>query len=225
MGVKIFGSSSIRLEKIRNEVDDNIEKLSVEIANACKSYSINKANFLFKQALLVGKWSRQLSDLLPPKSLKKRQTYVISSLFLHDCFNFLNTKKVESLHFVTGPQLADMSVLDRIVDVEIEIQSVVFAKGNSDSVRRALIQLSKYEHKLQGCFHIHPGKGIFSTKPSPDDLKLQDTFDRGGYKSIGAIFSRDGIVRFYSSLDFEIQVYGKGVEKIDGKFYRLTKIG
>ena len=224
MGVKIFGYSSIRLEKMRDELDDNIDKLTVEIANACKNYSKNKANFLLKQALLVGKWSRQLSDLLPPKSLKKRQTYVMSSLFLHDCFNFLNTKKVESLHFVTGPQLADMSVLDRIIDFEIEIQNSIFAKGNSSSIRNALIQLSKYEHKLQGCFHIHPGRGIFSTEPSPIDLRLQDTFDRGGYKAIGAIFSRDGIIRFYSSLDFEIQVYGKGVERIYGRFYRLTKI-
>jgi hypothetical protein len=223
METKNSGSSSIQMEKIRNEVDKNIDRLSVEIAKAFKGHSKYRTRFLLKQALLLGKLSRQLSALLPARNMKRRQTYVISSLFLHDCFKFLNTKKVESLHFVTGPQLADICVLDRIVDFEIEIQNSVFAKGNSSSVRNALSQLNRYEHKLQGCFHIHPGRGIRSTEPSSVDLRLQQTLDRGGYKAIGAIFSRDGIIRFYSSIDFEIQVYGKGVEKINGKFYRLTQ--
>ena len=40
-----------------------------------------------------------------------------------------------------------------------------------------------------------------------------------------AIFSRDGYIRFYSSLDFEIQIYGKGVEvKNDGELYRFVEV-
>jgi proteasome lid subunit RPN8/RPN11 len=212
------------LEVLRKEVDSNIIKLSEEMAKACKDHNIDRATFFFEQAVLVSKMDELLEDSTPPTSQTERQTYVVSSLFLHDCFDFLNTKKTESLHFVTGPQLDNISILDRIVDFEIEIQNSIFAKGNSESVRKALIQLEKIEHKLQGCFHIHPGKGIASTIPSSTDLTLQETFDKGGYKVIGGIFSRDGYIRFYSSIDSKIQVYGKGVEEIDGKFYHLTKI-
>jgi hypothetical protein len=225
METKIVGSSSIQLEKIKSQVDHNIDRLSVEIAKAFKGHSRHRTGFLLKQALLLGKLSRQLSALLPTRNMKRMQTYIMSSLFLHDCFKFLNTGKVESLNFVTGLQLENVSVLDRIVDFKLKIQSPVYAKGDSDSVRRALIELGKYEHKLLGCFHIHPGRGIRSTEPSSIDLRLQQTLDRGGYRLVNAIFSRDGIIRFYSSRDFEIQVCGKGVEQINGKFYRLTQIG
>jgi proteasome lid subunit RPN8/RPN11 len=225
MDTKITGFASIQLEKMKREVDNDIDRLSMEIAKAFKGHSRHKTKFLLKQALLLGKLSRQLSVLLSAGATKRRQTYVISALFLHDCFKLLNARKVESLHFVTGPQLENISVLDRIVDFKLETQNPVFARGDSDSVRRALIELSKYEHRLQGCFHIHPGRGIHSTEPSSIDLRLQQTLDRGGYRLVNAIFSRDGIIRFYSSRAFEIQVYGKGVEKINGKFYRLTQVG
>jgi len=224
METKALESSSIQLEKIREEVHESIGMLSEKIAQACQDQRPDNADFFLKQALLVGKLGKLLADNLPSVKQVEKRTFIISSLFLHDCFNFLNTKKIESLHFVTGPELGYTSILDRIIDFEIEIQTSVFARGNSNSVRKALIQLGKYEHKLQGCFHIHPGIGTSSTMPSCIDLRLQETLDRGGYTAIGAIFSRDGFIRIYSSIDFELQVYGKGVEEIDGKLYHLTKI-
>ena len=224
METKAFGPSSIQLEQIREEVNENVRMLTEKIAQACVDHKPDDVDFMVKQAVLVGKLGKLLADNLPSSKQIEKRTYVTSSLFLHDCFDFLNTKKVESLHFVTGPELGYASVLDRIIDFEIERQTSVFARGDSNSVRKVLIQLGKYEHKLQGCFHIHPGIGTDSTTPSCIDLRLQETLDRGGYTAIGAIFSRDGFIRFYSSTDFELQVYGKGVDGIDGKLYHLTKV-
>lgn len=224
MEAKILGPSSNELEKIREEVGYQIGKISEEIAEACKDGSADKAGFLLQRAMLIGKLGKLVADLTVSSKQSDKLGFVMGSLFLHDSFDFLNARRVESLHFVTGPQLGNTAVLDRIVDLELEIQTLAFAKGNSRSIRMALIKLGAYEHKLQGCFHIHPGVGTGSTMPSSVDLRLQETLDRGGYEVLGAIFSRDGFLRFYSSVDFEIQVYGKGVEQIDGKLYRLTKI-
>ena len=226
MKLGFFRFPTGQIEKIRNEINNNIEMRSRKIAQACKEYNVNKANLFFQQTLFTGKICKLLTDLLPSTAQTAKQVFVISSMFLKDSYNFLNIdKRIESLHFLTGPRLGNINVLDRIVDFEKEMQSPVFAKGKSDSVSEVLIELARHEHKLHGCFHIHPGNGAAATLPSTTDLKLQQNFDRGGYKVLHAIFSRDGYIRFYSSLDFEIQIYGKGVEvKNDGELYRFVEV-
>ena len=226
MEAKFFGNSfsPLEVEKIKTEIEANIGRLSEEIASACKEHSTDRANFFFQQALLIGKLGQLLNEL--PAFLKETNkcVYVISSLFLHDSFNYLNKGKVESLHFVTGPQVGNIAMLDRIIDLPLETQTFVFARAETIAVRKVLIYLSRCDHKLRGCFHIHPGLGIDSTMPSGIDLRLQETLDKGGYKAVGAIFSRDSYIRFYSSLDFEIQIYGKGVDRINGRVFRITEI-
>lgn len=205
------------------EIHASIGALMEDATTAFKNCELEEAEVLIKHVLLISK----MNDLIKASSKKilpEKDVFVMSSLFLHDCFKYLNQKPVESLHFVTGPQICNYSVLDRLIDIDMDVQSAVSAKGEENSVRKELIFLSASDHKLQGCFHIHPGRGSGCTAPSATDHKLQETFDRGGYKSLGAIFSRDGYVRFYGSYDFEIQIYGKGVEKKNEKIYRLTEI-
>jgi hypothetical protein len=216
--------SAFEVEKIKNEIEANIGKLSEEIALACKGHNAEKANFFFKLALLIGKLGQLLNEL--PVFLKEanKSVFVASSLFLRESFDYLNKGKVESLHFVTGPQIGNISVLDRIIDLPLQTQTFIFAKAEEVAVRKALIYLSRCNHKLQACTHIHPGMGIESTIPSGIDLRLQETLDKGDYKAVGAIFSRDGYIRFYSSFDFEVDIYGRGVERIDGRVFRITEI-
>ena len=223
---EFFKFLTVGIEKIKNEINSNIEMLSKKIAQACKEHNTEKANSSFQQALFTGNIGKLLTDLIPSTTQTDKHVFVVSSMFLRDSYNLLNIdKKIESLHFLTGPRIGNISVLDRIVDFEKEVQTSVFAKGKSDSVSEVLIELARYEHKLHGCFHIHPGNGAEATLPSSTDLKLQQNFDRGGYKVLHAIFSRDGYVRFYSSLDFEIQIYGKGLEvKKDGELYRFVEV-
>ena len=225
MEQKFFSFPTGQIEKIKDEINNNIEMLSGKIAQACKEHNIEKATSFFQQTLFTGKICKSLTDLLPATQTDK-QVFVISSMFLRDSYNLLNIdKRVESLHFLTGPRIGNVNVLDRIVNFEKERQTPVFAKGRSDSVSEVLIELARHEHKLHGCFHIHPGNGAAATLPSSVDLRLQQNFDKGGYKVLHAIFSRDGYIRFYSSLDFEIQIYGKGVEvKNEGELYRFVEV-
>ena len=154
----------------------------------------------------------------------KKLSYLISSLFLKESFELLNQREVESLHFVTGPEIEGTKVLDKIVDFRLEKQSTVYAKADTDATRDALIYLSDNGYKLWGCFHIHPGCGPSSIYPSGTDKTLDRLFVQGGYDCLGAIFSRDGFVRFFSSKKFEVNIYGNGVEKVNEEIYRLTEI-
>ena len=226
MGHEFFRFLTMQIEKMKHEINNNIEMLSGKITQACKEHNVDEANLFFQQTLLTGKMGKLLTDLHPSTTQTDKPVFVISSMFLRDSYNLLNIdKKIESLHFLTGPRIGNVNVLDRIVDFEKEVQTSVFAKGKSDSVRKVLIELAKHEHRLHGCFHVHPGNGATATLPSDTDLTLQQNFDRGGYKVLHAIFSRDGYVRFYSSLDFEIQIYGKGLEvENDGELYRFVEV-
>lgn len=150
--------------------------------------------------------------------------YLITSLFLRDSFGLLNHRGVESLHFVTGPEIAGIRILDQIISFNLEHQSVVYAKGDVAAIRNVLIQLNEDKFRLWGYFHIHPGMGEHSTLPSGTDLNLDRLLDNGNYEAIGAIFSRDGFIRFFSRREFRVQIYGEGVEKVNEKLYRLVKI-
>lgn len=154
----------------------------------------------------------------------KKRRYLISSLYLMDSFALLNKDEVESLHFVTGPEVGETKVMDKIVDLKLEKQSMVYAKADTEAIRETLIYLTDYGYKLWACIHIHPGSGAGSTYPSGTDKTLDRLLLKGGYDCIGAIFSRDGFVRFFSSKEFEVNIYGNGVEKIDEKLYRLVKV-
>lgn len=146
----------------------------------------------------------------------KAPLYLVNSLFLHECFQCLTKGSDEAIHFVTGSELGRIITLDKVVNFKIEAQSSVFVKGNVQSTHKVLIDLEKYGHKLYGWFHSHPGRGPGATLPSQTDTSHQERLERGGYPAIGAIFSRDGQIRFFSlKREFRITIHGKGVECVD----------
>jgi len=62
---------------------------------------------------------------------------------------------------------------------------------------RLLILLETFGHRLVGHAHSHPGTGPNATRPSGIDENFQRRLENGGHSAIGAIFSRDGWVRFF----------------------------
>lgn len=145
--------------------------------------------------------------------------YRVDSLFLIESFKCLIAAPEEAIRLVSGLELENNSfVLDRLLDVKYEA-NIVGAKADVNDSFKKLIELDeKFGHKLLSIFHSHPFSGITGTCPSGIDRNLQENLEKSGYKTIGGIFSRDGFVRFYSNnLTFEIEVYGKGVQKISAK--------
>ena len=156
-------------------------------------------------------------------TLESTPVYTVGSWFLKDCFNYLVREEVEALHYVTGIQFANTFTLDKMVTFEMNRQTVVSARGDINSTHKVLIEMEEYGHKLHACFHSHPGQGQAATFPSSVDLDYQARLEKGGYAAIGGIFSRDGYFRAFSlNNPFRISVYGKGVERIDDKLYRLN---
>jgi hypothetical protein len=154
-----------------------------------------------------------------------KSRYVISSLFLHECFKDLTADSREGFFFITGILVNGAYVLNKKVEFQHQKRTAVAVVGQLSSTHNLLIKLEQFGHRLLGSFHSHPGKGQDATHPSGIDQKFQKRLEDGGHVAVAAIFSRDGYVRFFRmDKEPEIEVYGKGVEKHERNLYRLTNL-
>ncbi len=203
-------------------VRDLISKIEKTFDQEIESYQ--------KETETLVKFKTQLRDFISSLEPKPVLRYRIGSLFLKEAFECLVAAPEEAMRIVSGIVLEEnLFILDRLIQVEYKA-SIVGAKADVKDLFKKLIELDeKYGHLLLGVCHSHPFKGIAGTCPSGVDYNLQQSLETAGYKTIQAIFSRDGYIRFFSNkLSFEIEVYGKGIEKITGqeneKIFKLTGI-
>ncbi len=154
-----------------------------------------------------------------------RWRYLISSLFLYDCFKKLTADREEQFFFVTGTEIGGTRILDQPAEFEHQKRTETGVTGDIRSTHKALIRLEQFGHRLLATFHSHPTNGPSSTRPSKIDENFQRRLESAGHSAIMAIFSRDGFIRFFR-LDVKptIEIYGKGVElhDADNTIYRLT---
>jgi hypothetical protein len=151
--------------------------------------------------------------------------YMVSSLFLHDCFKKLTADADEQFFFVTGTEIEGVCVLDQCAEFAHQRRTRLGVVAEMPSVHNLLIKLEQFGHKFLAHFHSHPGNGPGATHPSGIDENFQRRLEQGGHLAVMAVFSRDGFVRFVR-LDqrFEIEIYGQGVETHAPGVYRLTNI-
>jgi hypothetical protein len=151
--------------------------------------------------------------------------YVVSSLFLHECFKKLTADLNEQFFFVTGSETEGALVLDQSVEFEHQRRNQLSVVAKMPSTHNLLIRLEQFGHKLLAHFHSHPGEGADATKPSGTDDNFQKRLESAGHLAIMAIFSRDGFVRFVRlDQNFEIEIYGEGVENYAPGIYRIKNI-
>ncbi len=149
--------------------------------------------------------------------------YVVSSIFIKECYRFLTQGEPEWMYAVTGIHFGYIYTLERILKIEANHQSISGVISNPNSVAEALLYLQEHGHCLHAVFHSHRFRGI--PFPSTIDRALQTRLDAGNYPAIQAIFSEDGYVRFFSGIkEFEIVVYGKGVEKVYERVYKIIEV-
>jgi hypothetical protein len=155
--------------------------------------------------------NRTETKLLTSSSQVKR--FVISSLFLHECFRELAADDKEQFFFITGSETDNLMILDQTCGFEHVSRTAAGVEGEIKSTHTLLCKLEQFNHRLLGHFHIHPGRGIGATLPSSIDRAFQERLERGGYPTVAAVFNRDRLVRFFRlDNNFELQVFGKGVE-------------
>lgn len=151
--------------------------------------------------------------------------YAVSSLFLHESFKKLTADPDEQFFFVTGAEVNEVFVLDQWAEFAHQRRSRLGVVADMPSTHSVLIKLEQFGHKFLAHFHSHPGKGADSTHPSGTDENFQRRLESAGHLAVMAIFSRDGFVRFVRlDQNFEIQIYGVGVENHAPGIYRLTNI-
>jgi len=151
--------------------------------------------------------------------------YAVSSLFLHDSFKKLTADPDEQFFFVTGAEVNETYVLDQWAEFAHQRRTRLGVVADMPSTHNLLIRLEQFGHKFLAHFHSHPGRGVEATNPSGTDDNFQRRLESAGHLAVMAIFSRDGFVRFVRmDQNYEIQIYGEGVENHAPGIYRLINI-
>ena len=207
-------------------IKDLISKVEKTFDQEIEAYQKETDNLLKFKIQLKG-LTRDFISSLEPKLLLRYRT---SSLFLKECFEFLVSTREEVIHLVTGVELEkNFFILDRLEKIKYQA-SIAGAQADVKDLFRKLVEIDeKYGCLLLAVFHSHPFEGIAGSCPSGIDHNLQESLEKSGYKTIQAVFSRNGYIRFFSNkLAFEIEVYGKGIEKIseqgNEKIFKLSEI-
>lgn len=130
---------------------------------------------------------------------------------------------VESLVYLTGPQVEGQHTVTHVFDeVEAESQSATNVDAHPEVDFQTLQALSEKGYTLQAYCHNHPGTGQTATRPSQLDLNSQKRLEGLNHEVIGLIMTRDGYVRAFSNdLDFELEVYGDNVERLNDTTFKL----
>ena len=207
-------------------VDSEIIRFVSDIKESASHLDKVKARTAFDSLLKMADVQNMLSNAEEVlKNQKSTPTYLVSSWFLHKCYRYLMSYDVEALHFVTGMEIEGGFTLDKMIKVGMSRQTPVSAVGDITSTHQALLKIESYGHRLVACFHSHPSCGPGATIPSSTDIDYQARQENGGYVAIGGIFSRDGYFRVFSlDIPFKLEVYGKGVQRINDKLFHLYEI-
>jgi proteasome lid subunit RPN8/RPN11 len=219
--------SSPKLLETRESLLRTRNRLLALYSAAVAQNNRERMNYLNKR---LAETSRTLETLteIETELLRQRvyaKRFLVSSLFLWECFRELTVDSREQFFFITGSEIDGVLTLDQKWGFEHVTRTAVGVEGELKSTHALLCKLERFGHRLLGHFHSHPGHGIGSTIPSPTDRGFQERLERGGYPAVAAIFSRDGYVRFFRlDHNFELQVHGKGVEEVEPNVFRLTNL-
>jgi len=153
-------------------------------------------------------------DAISTTGVPDVSTYVMGSLFLDNCKEKLTMDEKENMFYVSGVEADGYIYLTDILTFEFSKRSVGGVHGDDESVFKAMMRMERTGHRLFAWFHSHPGEvGAFS--PSSIDRNMQKRLESLNYPTIGAVFTRDGHVRFFSNeRPFQIQIHGKGVKNV-----------
>jgi len=194
----------------------------------------NEAARAGKNAVRICTEIRRVNDFLTTldgiveentRSPGEPRQYAVSSLFLHDCFKKLTADPDEQFFFITGTEVDGICVLDQCAEFAHQRRTRMGVVADMPSMHNLLIKLEQFGHKFLAHFHSHPGNGPGATQPSGTDQNFQRRLEQGGHLALMAIFSRDGFIRFMRmDRNFDLEIYGEGVEVYAPGVYRLKNL-
>ena len=218
-----------RMAIVRAYVVKMAEKAERSLLEACKRNDVDTAGATMAELLKMAA-VRQAADeaFAAMPDTQELPTYHVSSIFLKKAAQALTRGPDEDLMFATGLMVSRNNyAITELLTFKLAAKSLVTAQGDQRDVTRVLIYLDQHNHKLFMTLHSHPGSGKDATHPSPIDRDFHRRLELGNYPTIGAIFDRQGYVRFYSyKMPFRVSVYGAGVEVVDehDRIYKISSL-
>jgi len=165
---------------------------------------------------------REALKILTHGVTRPPRRFIVTSKFLRRAYPHLMARPQESLIYVTGSEMGNVAVLDELVIFKLAVQEMAYVRGDFVSSTAALIDMGDRGYRLNGTLHCHPGGGACATFPSGIDMAHHERLERGGYKAVGIIMTRDGHFRFYTyRMPFIVEVFGDDVERLGGNSFRL----
>ena len=207
---------------LKFETGRRIEEISKAHQSMCLKGNRNVANWY--HSLLFYLYSVQKSLDASNAQVSSVPRYLFSSMFVAEIFDYLDDGTPdEKFCYCTGviDKKTNTILPAKLLGPEMSVRNPGYVKGDPCSIHSVLSELDEWHHAMLAQCHMHPGAGPDSTHPSSIDLRNHLGLE-ANYPVIGAIFVRDGFVRFFSAeKEFEVEVYGKGVRKIADKLYYI----
>lgn len=204
-------------------LSDNAARLLTECRRSLSDFDYDRARMHFDETLGVCRLRQHLAELQMDLSRHDTHLHLVHSACLHELYRSLVTTADEAIAYMIGSRIGPVLMMERFVLLPLDSASRGHANANPEFIRKLLIECERYGTVLAAYFHTHPGHGSGNTQPSDIDLTTQADKERGGYSTIGGIFSRDGYLRFYADqLQFRVRVLGKEVECEGTNLFRLS---
>jgi hypothetical protein len=225
------------MQRVKHRSDHTVEELLTAVSAELKQGRRDLFDIVWEELSFLGDVEQLLAlaaqpGQITPSAPAREPTlpvYVVNSIFLAECHRYLvsDPRGFEILHLVTGSKVDGQTrTLERMEKVALKSHSHIYAEADQHDLQRRLIWLSEWGLSMHGLFHAHPGSGAGSTRPSSTDLSTHETYERGGYPLVGAIFVRDGYVRFFSHhRPFTIHLSGTRVRQHEEHVFQIENPG
>jgi hypothetical protein len=172
----------------------------------------------------VGEMRQLLMELSSAEADKEdAPNFAIASEVLYTAYRKLCEVPTESILYAVGSRYGNVYTVERLVPLKLDKSEIAYASADLAASSKVLIDLEPYGTLLTCYFHAHPGRGSGANHPSGIDTNNHARLEKGNYRTVGGIFSRDGYLRFFTDkMPFKITISGKGVDSVGPNLWKLT---
>src|ERR1019366_4364340 len=126
---------SSRLALEREVLVRRRHRLLGAFGRATENKRATRMNHLFRHLQQVNRSIEMLDAIEGDLNAAQPETrqYVVSSLFLRDCFEKLTADSSENFFFITGPEVDGVCVLDQVAEFEHTRSTLVAVEGHPKS--------------------------------------------------------------------------------------------
>ncbi len=215
-----------KLDEFKNTIKRKRNSASKTMLEALNRNKYKIAYEYFKLSVKYNQlYELSNNSIINTKKQQNHPVFMLDYWFLQDLIRYLTPGPDEIAVYVTGNDFDNIKMPYRICDVELETQSVVYAKASAKSCSDVLISLFEKGYKLQIMAHSHPGRGPEASCPSSIDINYLAKIQDAGSDAVGLIVTRDGYVRFFSvRTEYEISIKGKGVQHVEENVFKIPLI-